>query len=304
MREKLHCLFIVLSMFIFISSCTMDTGPALTPAQGSSTITSTPEVVVTMTPTETMPVETPVINTPTPGLVSDDCQLGLGLRQQTIPVVIKYQARPGFVMTASAGMADEYFQQLKGWIRTIGAPSLVALETKARRAEEYQIPYEALSYGLETSQSTPDEEWQDLVGSTRAAKSIAERYGKQLVMGPGFRLMSDNEDQYPVLAEMADIWVLQTQRLQSNPPGEKYRAEVERIVNLIRSGNPGISIWAQITFPPDREPDAAEWLAYHESIIDLVDGTYIGIYFWDSSDDDGLVMSVEQIFEEVCGAGG
>jgi hypothetical protein len=291
----------MLSMFMVLSACSMETTPPLTPTQGSSINISTPEATLTLIPTETMTVLTPVISTPTPGLLAGDCQLGLGLRQQTISVFTNHQEHPGFVMTASVGLADEYYQGLGGWIRTIGAPSLAALETKARRAEEDSIQYEALSYGLETSQSTPDEEWQDLVGSTRAAKTIAESYGKQLVMGPGFRLMSENEEQYPILAEMADIWVLQTQRLQSNPPGEQYRAEVERVVNLIRSGNPDISIWAQIAFLPDRTPDSSEWLAYHDSISDLVDGTYIGIYIWDSFDDEELVMNVEKIFEQVCG---
>jgi hypothetical protein len=302
MREQVLCLKIALIIILFISSCTKETGTSITPAQGSSTMTITPAAAVSPTPTEIMPVETPVIRTPNSGSVSGDCQLGLGLRQQTIPVVTKYRDIPGFIMTANVGLADEYYQRLDGWTRTIGAPSLEALEMKAKRAEENQTPYEALSYGLETSQSTPEEEWQDLVGSTRAAKTIAENFGKQLVMGPGFRLMSENEDQYPVLAEMADIWVLQTQRLQVNPPGEEFRTEVERIVNLIRSGNPEIPIWAQITFPPDREPDAIEWLAYQESIVDLVDGTYIGIYIWESTDDDVLIMNVEKIYEAVCGA--
>lgn len=236
----------------------------------------------------------------TPLLPPEICRLGLGLRKQTIPILSAYQDHPGFVMTATAGMAEEYYPQFDGWIRTIGAPSLEALERKANRAEQDGIPYEALSYGLETSASTPEEEWQDLVGSTRAAKSIADKYGKLLVMGPGFRLMSENEDKYPILAEMADIWMLQTQRLQI-VPGTKYRAEVGRIVDLIHSGNADISIWAQITFPPDRAPDSSEWLAYHESIVDLVSGTYIGIYTWDSVDDEQLVMNAKEIFAQVCG---
>lgn len=293
--------FIKLSCILFmLAACNIRPIPSLIPTQTRPVITSTPATVETISPTETLPVKTPEIGTQTPDPSPELCQLGLGLRQQTTSILGSYQEHPGFVMTATVGMAEEYYPQLDGWIRTLGAPSLEALERKARRAEENGIPYEALSYGLETSESTPDEEWQDLVGSTRKAKLIAEKYGKLLVMGPGFRLMSENEDKYPVLAEIADIWMLQTQRLQIDPPGEKYRAEVERIIDLIRSGNTDMSIWGQITFPPDRVPDSSEWLAYHESIDDLVTGTYIGIYTWDSVNNDQLVMNAEEIYAQLC----
>lgn len=287
-----------------LTACNIRPDPSLIPTQVRPIKTSTPGMVLTDSSTSTMSVNKPEKATITPDLSPETCHMGLGLRQQTVPLVIAYQDHPGFVMTGSSGMAEEYFHPLKGWIRTLGAPSLEALEQKAMRAEENNIPYEALSYGLETSQSTPDEEWQDLIGSTRAARAIADKYDKLLVMGPGFRLMSQNEDKYPLMADLADIWVLQTQRLQVNPPGQDYRDEVERVVDLIRSGNPDISIWAQITLPPDREPDSSEWLAYRESIVDLVNGTYIGIYTWDSVDNDQLVMTAEEIFAQVCGTEG
>lgn len=301
MKVKLFGFFLSICMMLTLTACNNQLNPSLTPIQISSTSTNTPWAGKTITPTSHLLVKTPTTATRTPDLPPEFCQLGLGLRQQTIPILTSYQERPGFVMTATGGMAEEYYPQLKGWIRTLGAPSLEALEQKARRAEENGIPYEALSYGLETSQSTPDAEWQDLVGSTRAARAIADQYGKLLVMGPGFRLMSQNEDKYPAMAALADIWVVQTQRLQVNPPGQDYRDEVERIVDLIRSGNSDIDIWAQITLPPDREPDSAEWLAYRDAIVDLVHGTYIGIYTWNSEDDDQLVMTAQEIFSQVCG---
>jgi hypothetical protein len=198
-------------------------------------------------------------------------------------------------MSASVGLAAEYFPALQGWIRVLGAPSLELMREKAEQARKRGVPYEGLAYGLETSRSTPYEEWQDLVGATEEAKDIANEYGKLLVMGPGYRLMSENPDRYPQMAALSDIWILQTQRLQVDPPGEAYRANVQGVVEQIRSGNPEISIWAQITLPPDREPSADEWLAYRRSIIDLVDGTYIGVYIWDAVDEDQLVATIEEI---------
>jgi hypothetical protein len=203
-------------------------------------------------------------------------------------------------MSANTTLAEQYFPQFEGSIRVIGAPSLEMLRDKAMRARVNYLPYEALAYGLETSKSTPEEEWQHIISSTQQAKSLVAEDNKFLLMAPGFKLMSDNEALYAPMASMADLWVLQTQQLQKNPPGLKYRQEVERIIKLIRSGNPDILIWAQITLPPDREPDAEEWLGYRKSIMDLVDGTYIGIYTWDKVDQDQLISTIQSIFNAAC----
>lgn len=205
-------------------------------------------------------------------------------------------------MTASSNLAQQYFPYFEGWVRVLGAPSLSMLQRKAERADREGTQFEALTYGLETGPGTPDEEWQDPVGATQVGRAIADRYGKLLLMGPGFRLMSQNWDKYPPMTALADMWMLQTQQLQVNPPGPTYRQEVEKVVNHIKAGNPDISIWAQITLPPDREPDAEEWMAYRESIADLVDGTYVGVYTWKKDDPEKLVSIIETIFAAVCSA--
>jgi hypothetical protein len=264
----------------------------------------------TQTPQPATAVNSPVANTlvpvgetptqtaaPTP---QESCAIGLGLRQETVEILLAEKDHPGFVMSANMHLATTYFPELSGWIRTLGAPSLEELETKAIRALDLDLDFEALSYGLETSVTTPEAEWRNLVEATQQAREIADSFGKQLVMGPGFRLMSENEDRYPAMAAQSSIWMIQTQRLQTNPPGEEYRREVERIVDLIRSGNPEILVWAQINFLPGQTPDAEEWLAYRESIIDLVDGTYIGIYIWDTEDPEVLIQAVNQIFTLAC----
>ena len=217
--------------------------------------------------------------------------------------MVKYKANPGFVMAATVGLAQTYFPQLEGWIRVIGAPSLDELEKKAARARDLGLDYEGLVYGLETGKSTPESEWQDLIGSTQKARALADQYGKLLVMGPGFKLMSQNEDKYAGMSALADIWMFQTQQLQKNPPGPVYRQEVERVVNLIRAGKPDIQIWTQITLPPDREPNAEEWLAYRQLIAGLVDGTYVGAYTWQTVDTQVLASTIEAIFAGACGSG-
>jgi hypothetical protein len=206
-------------------------------------------------------------------------------------------------MVSTVELAQTYFPQLEGWIRVIGAPSLDALQSKAQRAHDAGLAYEGLAYGLETGKSTPADEWQDLIGSTQKARALADRYGKLLVMGPGFKLMSANESKYAGMAALADIWMFQTQQLQKEPPGPAYRQEVERVIGLIRAGKPDAQIWTQITLPPDREPNAEEWLAYRSLINDQVDGTYVGAYTWNTMDPQVLVSTIDAIFSTACDGG-
>lgn len=228
------------------------------------------------------------------------CALGIGLNNDTAAIITQYRASNGLVMAASPELASQHFAQLPGWIRVLGAPNLQTLQQKGERAEAENLPYEALAYGLEMGPGTPDGEWKDLVGSTRQAAVLVDAFGKQLVMGPGFQLMARNVDAYELMAAESDIWMLQTQQLQKYPPGAEYRRAVQDIVTLIRTGNPDAEIWAQITLPPDREPQAAEWLAYRAAIDDLVTGAYIGVYTWDRAEAETLRAVVAAIFDSVC----
>jgi hypothetical protein len=227
--------------------------------------------------------------------------LGTGLRAETASILLDHHESNGFVMAGTYAHGEENFPSLPGWFRVLGAPSLENLEQRAQKAEQSGLVYEAIGYGLETGKSTPEDEWQNIIDSTLKAREIADQYNKLLAMGPGFKLMSENEEKYPEMASLSDIWILQTQRLQVHPPGPKYRQEVERIVDLIRSGNPDIIIWGQIVLPPDREPDHDYWLAYYESIKDIVDVTYIGAYTWNKIDDPSkLIDTIDLIFAQVC----
>lgn len=271
--------------------------PVITAAVTVSPTMRIPSATLTPTHEPTMPI--PTFDNPSPSQPSSP--IGIGLRSETVETILAYRDCHGFVMTASFELAGKYFPQLGGWVRVLGAPGLDELKGKGERAQTNGLAYEGLGYGLETSKSTPDEEWKNPISYTQTAKELAEGFGKLLVMGPGFTLMASNEDNYPPMAAQSDIWLFQTQQLQKNPPGPKYRAEVMRIVNLIRSDNPNIKIWAQITLPPDRQPNAAEWLEYRQLIVDLVDGTYIGVYTWDKVDNEIILTTIETIYANVCG---
>ncbi|MBN1667387.1 MAG: hypothetical protein JW862_09865 [Anaerolineales bacterium] len=244
-----------------------------------------------------------VVSPPSPGmsLLELDCLVGTGLRVETSEYLLAQKDHATLIMSPTSQLAEQVFPSLPGWLRVLGAPSLSALESKAQRAQAWNLPYEALAYGLETSRSTPDIEWKDLLASTQAAREIADRYGKLLMLAPGFRLMSENEELYPEMAALADIWLFQTQRLQLIPSESEYRQEVQHYVDLIRSGNPDIVIFAQITIPPDQELQSAYWFFYYDAIVDLVDGTYLGIYTWDVYETDQLTQLMRSIYARACG---
>jgi hypothetical protein len=101
-------------------------------------------------------------------------------------------------------------------------------------------------------QWTPPDEVSDLPGSLRKARALLQDYPAELVMGPGLSQMAGQEHLYPELAGLTDIWMIQSQRLQADAatgrkvtPAE-YRAQVLRIADMLRKGNPRIRIFIQI----------------------------------------------------------
>ena len=135
-------------------------------------------------------------------------------------------------------------------------------------------------------QCTPREELDDYLGSLKKARELVKDFGAPLVMGPGLSEMAKREELYPEMARHCDIWMIQTQRLQLDPEtdepatGERYREDVERIVGLLRQGNPDIQVFVQI-IPLQKTPErraafTAERLAsYLLAVEDLVDAAKI-----------------------------
>jgi hypothetical protein len=255
-RFQRYCTLIILGGFL--SACIAI--PTLPPLDSTVSISNQDQAESPQQGTITTNTSTPATEV-VPELYSKGtCAIGLGLREETRELLIEFKEYPGLVMTANFSLAESIFPELDGWIRTIGGPSLEILEDRSTRAADEGLEYEGLSYGLETSITTPDSEWQDVEKSTQSARVISDRAGKLLVLGPGLRLMSWNESKYPNMAAFTDVWMIQTQRLQELGPGEEYRQAVKEIIESIHEGNPEIQIWAQITFPPDQAPDPDLWL--------------------------------------------
>jgi hypothetical protein len=229
----------------------------------------------------------------------NNCSVGSGLTTKTAALLVEQISHPSKIMTASSTLAETYFSQFVGWTRVLSAPSLADLESKAARALTNSTPYEVLGYGLESS--SPAEEVADMVAATTAAKVIAGNYGKFLMMAPGFQLMSANEGLYDDMSALSDMWLFQTQKVQSDyPPGTGYYDECSRVIGLIRAGHADIPICAQILIPPNETPDPQKWLSYYYSIFRGINSAYIGAYLvWDYYEEAVVLACMENIFDHI-----
>lgn len=135
-----------------------------------------------------------------------------------------------------------------------------------------------IGYNPERSPGTTDAELDNLLDSVKLAREMARAYGSPLLVGPGLREMSQREELYPELAGNCDIWLIQSQRLQMHQSREgkspeEYRAGVERIVEMLRQGNPEIRIVVQIVAGAGGAPDrfnSDQIVAYIRAVEDLV----------------------------------
>lgn len=141
-----------------------------------------------------------------------------------------------------------------------------------------------IGYNPERQPGTPSNEVDNLVASVKKAKKMASAYGAPLLVGPGLREMQVREDLYPELAKNCDIWMIQSQRLQLDlttrkPVSEaEYRNGIKRIADMLRQGNPKITIFVQIVTAAERGTSklSAEQVAgYARSVEDLIDAVRI-----------------------------
>jgi hypothetical protein len=231
-----------------------------------------------------------------------NCPIGAGLSNDTFSIQQTYQASGRLYIIKNIDTAQKYFPQLTKGIRALSATSYDGLQQLASQAKQLGIPYEALSYDIEAWQQSPTTEQTDLVGSTQKASKLAHSYGKLLIMGPGLNLMTKpaHVNDYSKMAPYTDIWMIQSQAFQLNlPAGPSYRQEIQKITNQIRTGNQRTLIWVQISVTPGQGTqilNADGVLAYRNSILDLIDGTFIFDTF-----DPNHPQTLTEIFTKVCG---
>lgn len=212
----------------------------------------------------------------------------------------------GLAGTPTYSMGAEHFDNLHNWDKVFICNSHDCLNERAQRAAQESLAYDYLAYDPERQEGVPDEEKYNLPWATQTARQIADEWGKPLIISYSTRQLHQEAEErgydwndpsavVAMLAPYGDVWLIQAAdeywRLEDNtirpilsqrvyPPGDEFRAEVQRWVGWIKSANPNIKIWIQlglqrIGVPGENEPSADLFLAYRDSIADLVDGIYI-----------------------------
>jgi hypothetical protein len=152
------------------------------------------------------------------------------------------------------------------------------------RAKSIAPGHVIIGYNPERAPGTTAAELDNLLQSVQRAREMAQGFGSPLLVGPGLRDMLQREQLYPELAKLCDIWLIQSQRLQMDPvtraarTPQEYRQGVERIVKLLRQGNPDIKVFVQLIASGSGKADrftADEFVAYVRAVEDLVQAVRI-----------------------------
>jgi hypothetical protein len=142
---------------------------------------------------------------------------------------------------------------------------------------------EIIGYNLEHGPSNRPDEQQDPVGSVRRMRALADQYGKKLALGPDhdFALSAG-----PAMAPYVDIFVLQIQRVQTEP--DTVRDFVLPLVSEIHKANPNVQISVQVR----TEGDVKEIASLITSLEESLDGVSILTNLETSSVAEALVAEL------------
>ncbi len=129
-----------------------------------------------------------------------------------------------------------------------------------------------VGFNLETTNDCTE-----LIRQEQAAYQQVKPTGIRLVFGPTGRMLTRCIASNPEIAQQADILVFQTQGLQMQ---DNYAEEVMATVHAIRSVNPQVGIWAQVSVNPpgSRTVTAEEVIQSIRSIQSSVDSISIFIH--------------------------
>jgi hypothetical protein len=239
----------------------------------------------------------------------------------------------GLVGTPTYNTGAEFFGKLPGWDRLFICNSHECLEQRAQRASNEGVDYEYLSYGPERLGGVPPEEKYNLPWATQVAREIADQWNKPLVISYSTKQLHQEAEErgygwedpsliIAMLAPYGDIWMIQAAdeywRLDDGtirpilsqrvyPPGEEFRAQVEKWVRWIRAANPEIQIWIQlglqrIGVDGENEPSSDLVMEYRKSILDLVDGIYLTPIYGSIEQFPIANQEMVEVFHQACAA--
>jgi hypothetical protein len=126
--------------------------------------------------------------------------------------------------------------------------------------------FDIVGYNVERGGPTPAAEQADLLASVRQVRELVDQYGLELAVGPDQNYAVANGVE---LAPYADIFVLQIQRQQTNPP--LVADYVSSLAPNLRAANPDLQISVQVR----TEGDVREIIALLDSLMGHLDGVSI-----------------------------
>ena len=125
---------------------------------------------------------------------------------------------------------------------------------------------DVIGYNLEHGPANRPDEQADPVGSIRRVRALADQYGLKVAMGPDRNFALSHG---VALAPYADIFVLQVQRVQTEP--ETVRDFVVPLVEDLRRANPALQVTIQIR----TEGDVHALVELVASLSESIDGVSI-----------------------------
>ena len=123
-----------------------------------------------------------------------------------------------------------------------------------------------LGYNLEHGPGTPPEEQADPLGAIQQMRGLADQYGLKLALGPDHDFALAHG---PALAPYVDIFVLQVQRRQTEPP--VVIDFVSTLVPQLRAANDQLQISVQVR----TEGDVGALIGLLETLLPYIDGVSI-----------------------------
>lgn len=141
----------------------------------------------------------------------------------------------GAVLVVSTGLLP----RITSGKRLVMSPSVDLAE---ENAAAFVDDAEYLGYNVEHWPDTPDAEQADPATASANAAEFADRHDLGYVIGPDLQF---TEDFGAELAQPADIYVIQGQRIQEDVAF--FATTVNAFARNVRSGNPDVKVWVQVS---------------------------------------------------------
>lgn len=209
------------------------------------------------TPTPASPLPTRAIDPRIAGMWMD-----MSMGSQLVDLFNQYAGPNDIARADHVSLVDLLDRVTVGRRLVVFKNAADAEELVPRLADKIDI----IGYNLESGPANRPDEQHDPIGSIRRVRALADQYGKLVAFGPDRQFALNYGVQ---MAPYADIFVLQVQRVQTEP--ETVREFVVPLVAQLRQANPNLQVSIQVR----TEGDMAALVELVASMDESVDGISI-----------------------------